>query len=360
MNNTIKCKNCGEEIEITEALIHQLREEVEKDITSKEKAKYEEEISSIKVKLEKAEKAELELRKEKNQFDEEKRSFALEKQRQLDREREQIRIKASEEQSEKDKLALREKEEIIERLRKSVDELQRKANVKSQQLQGEVQELDLQELLERLFPSDDISEVKKGEIGADTRQTVKTPKGTVCGIILWESKRTKAWSEKWVITLKENLRRDKAHIGVIISEVLPNDFKKEIGLRSGVWVSTPNFVEPIANFLRKNLIDVARERTVASYKQNVAGELYDFITSHDFTQQWERMIEIFYDIKLQVSRERAASERNWKLRETQADKLLTGVSGIYGNMQGIAGSALPQIKLLQAGEEDDEIQEKAV
>lgn len=349
MKNTIKCKNCGVEIEITEAIVHELREEIERDILVKERAKNEQETEKLREKLKLAENAELELRKAKNQLEEEKRSFEIEKQRQIDAERQQIRKKTLEEFSETQRLKDKEKDETIESLRRALEDAQRKASQRSQQLQGEVQELDLEEKLQRLFPTDEITEVKKGELGADVRHIVKTSRGTICGVILWESKRTKAWSDGWITKLKEDARNDKAHVAALVSEVLPEDMRKGIGSRDGVWIAEPGLVEPLALLLRKSLIDVAREKVVASNKQSKAGELYDFVTSREFTEQLERMIEIYLDMKSQVTRERVSMERSLKQREVQIDRLLTGVSGIYGSMQGIAGSALPQIKSLQSG-----------
>lgn len=347
MINTIKCPQCGGQIPLSEVILNEVKEDLEAEIISKEKVKSEGEIKKYKERAEKAEQNELEVRKEKEELAEEKRKFELEKQRQLDQEREVIRTKALEEQSEKDKMAIKEKDEVIERLNKSVEEWQRKSNARSQQLQGEVQELDLEEALRRLFPTDEIEEIKKGELGGDVRQVVRTQRGTICGVILWESKRTKAWKEEWIGKLKEDTRRDKAHLGVIISEVLPRDFNKEIGEKNGVWLVTPRFVEPLANLLRKNLYAVAKEKAISFNKQSKAEELYDFVTGNEFIQQVERMVEIYLEMKSQVAKERASSERQWKQREMQIDRLLNGVSGIYGSMQGIAGSALPSVRILE-------------
>ena len=219
------------------------------------------------------------------------------------------------------------------------------------QTQGEVAELDLEQTLIRLFPTDEISEVKKGELGGDVRQIVKTQRGTECGLILWERKRTKAWTEDWVKKLKEDMGRDKAHIGAIITEVLPREFKKPIGEKSGIWITTTNFVEPLAMLLRKILYDVAKEKSVSLNKQSKAEEIYDFVTSNEFIQQVDRMMGTYMEMQDQISKERAIAERQWKMREMQVNKLITGVSGIYGSMQGIAGSALPQVRNLELPEE---------
>jgi hypothetical protein len=372
MKNTIKCTKCGAEIKIGKALRHQLEEEIKsnqdklfeeklqsvkadlekkaKEQANKEIRYRDEQINSLTKRAEEAESNEFAIRKEKQELADEKRKFELEKQRQLDEERETIRKKAREEQMDRDKLTIKDRDKQIEMLKKSVNDLQRKSNIGSQQLQGEVQELALEEVLKVLFPEDSITEVKKGELGADVRQLVKTTRGTVCGTILWESKRTKSWDKKWPKKLKEDKQRDKADIGVVVTENLPRNFKREFGFDYGVWITLPKHIEPLATALRKNLYDVKKEKVIATNKQNQADELYDYVTSNVFTQNVERMVDTYLEMKLQIAKERASSERLFKLREGQVDKLLTGVSGIYGSLENIAGSALPQIKQLHSGE----------
>ena len=238
---------------------------------------------------------------------------------------------------------------------KQIEELKRTSQQGSMQIQGEVGELELEKILKDLFPFDEISEVKKGELGGDVRQIVRTQRGTECGMILWERKRTKVWTEEWVNKLREDMQRDKAHIGAIVTEVLPKNFKKQIGEKSGVWVTTMAFVEPLAMLLRKVLYDVAKEKAVKLNKQSKADEIYDFVTSMEFNQQVERISLIYQDMKGEISKERAVAERQWKQREMQVNRLITGVSGIYGSIQGIAGSALPQVKSLELPDVDDNV-----
>lgn len=346
MSNTIRCPKCGKDFEVSEALKEHIRqEEIEKIKLEKEK-----EISEYKRRAENAEQNELAFRKEKEVLEEEKRKFELEKQRQLDKERESIRIKAAADQSEKDKYVIAEYQEQMRKMSKDLEEANRRAKQGSQQLQGEVQELDLEETLKKVYPYDEIGEVKKGELGADVRQRVKSPRGTYCGTILWESKRTKVWGGDWVSKLKEDLRRDKAHIAVIVSDILPKEFKREVGELNGVWIIKPAFLIPISALLRKNLLDVAKEKFVAVKKQDTAGELYDLVTGHEFTQQIDRMVETYFEMRNQVGKERAAFERIWKAREIQIDRLIGGLSGIYGSMKEVAGSALPEIDTLKLEE----------
>jgi len=371
MNTQFFCPHCKKPIELTDALTQELKGQLKETLEGeykKELKRIQEEgnkklLDEVKVlkeegekkqqQLEVAQKAELELRKEKNKLDEERRSFELDKQRQMDKEREIIRQKTLEEAAEKTRLKEKEKDMVIDQLKKSLEDAQRKASQGSQQLQGEVQELDLETLFQQTFPQDEIVPVGKGVLGADIRQIVKSPMGVVCGTILWESKRTKQWSDGWITKLKQDVLSDKANIPAIISEVLPEEIKSGIGLRDGVWVAEPKLAIPLSLLLRKSLLDVAKQKKIKENQQSKAEDLYTYVTSHDFQHQVEAMIEIYRDMQVQIQKERSAFERSWKLREQQVHRLLSGVAGMYGSMQGIAGQALPSMKLLDfpGGEE---------
>jgi hypothetical protein len=341
--NTITCPHCHKPFELDELLTHQIKEE----FLSGEQKKHEAELAQMKRNLVKAQEAELEVRKQKNVLDEEKRTFELDKQRQLDAERDKIRKATEEQLLEQIRLKEKEKDKVIDDLKKSLEDAQRKATQGSQQLQGEVMELDLEATLRTTFPLDSIEPIGKGVLGADIRQVVKSPGGKVCGTILWESKRTKAWSDGWVTKLKDDMRNDKANIPAIISETLPEEAKTGMGLKDGVWVSSHKLFIPLAMLLRKSLIDAAYQKFVSDNKQSKAEQIYGYVTSHEFAQQVESMVEVYNDMLSQITRERVAFEKSWKLRESQVQRLLSGVSGIYGNIQGAAGPALPPIKSLE-------------
>jgi len=241
MNTQLICPHCKKPIELTDALTQDLKSQVKESLEREyrqefEKAKKEsdkkletevrvlkEDVEKKQRELEVAQKAELELRKEKNKLDEDKRTFELEKQRQMDKERELIRQKTLAEASEKSRLKEKEKDMVIDQLKKALDDAQRKASQGSQQLQGEVQELDIESTFRQQFPQDEIEPVGKGVLGADIRHMVKSPMGIACGTILWESKRTKLWSDGWITKLKNDVLSDKANIPAIISEVLPDE-----------------------------------------------------------------------------------------------------------------------------------------
>ncbi len=344
MQTTIICPHCKEEIELTQALTHQIEEKVLGD----QKRKHEEELEALQKKLETAQNAELEVRKERNKLEEERRTFELEKQRQLDKERETIRQKTAQEIMESQRLKDKEKDKVIDDLKKALEDAQRKATQGSQQLQGEVQELDLEQMLKKEFPEDFVEPIGKGVLGADVRQTVKNQRGIACGVILWESKRTKAWSDGWIGKLKEDLRNDRANVPVIVSEVVPDEISRiGIGEKNGVYICRPTLAYALALLLRRGLLYADRLKMVAENKQTKAEELYAFVTSHEFTQNVEAMIEIYVEMRNQIQKERIAFEKSWKLRESQVQRLLSGVAGMYGNMQGIAGTALPPIRHLE-------------
>lgn len=365
MQNAIKCPKCGHEFEASEGILSHVKEEARLEIEKAMRLRIDEEkkleLQDMQKTLEEKEKKinefrqqELELREKTRKLEEKEKDLELTTQRRMDEEKKRIEEETSKRLADEHRLKDLDKEKKIADMEKLIEELNRKSQQGSMQTQGEVAELDLENTLRLLFPTDEITEVKKGELGGDIRQVVQTQRGTICGMILWERKRTKAWKEEWVTKLKEDMRRDQAHLGIIITEVLPKDMTKNIAERNGVWVTTLGSVEPLATLLRKNLYDVAKEKAITLNKQGKAEELYDFVTGPQFVQQVEHMVEMYFDMKMQITRERIAYEKLWKQRETQVDGLLKGISGIYGGMQGIAGTALPQVKNLELGSAETE------
>lgn len=380
MTNTLTCPHCGKPVEMTQAI----RLQVESEVLAEAHKKHEEELVKVKqtieeqIKKEFTQKSEVELsdlkkqlaqkdekvkqlqefelrlREENRKLDEKRKDLELETARKLDEERKKIETTVETRFVEEHRLKEKEKDKVIDDLKKALEDAQRKATQGSQQLQGEVAELDLEDLFRRSFPQDSIEPIAKGALGADIRQVVKSPLGTVCGAILWESKRTKAWSDGWVTKLKGDMIADKAHACAIISEVLPEEAKSGIGVRNGVWVTSPQLVISLATLLRERFLAVAKQKKVDENKQTKAEELYTFITSIEFQQQVQSMTETYTEMLGQIQKERNALERSWKLREQQVQKLLSGVSGIYGSMQGIAGSNLPTVKGLDLLEEGQE------
>jgi len=347
MMTTINCPHCGKPFEINDALEKDLRKHIEEDVNEKAKEKFALESKVRDQELIENRKQLSELIKQLREEKVARENVEVTMQKKLLEEQEKIRMKAKEEDSEKHRLELKEKETQLESMRKTIEELQRKGSVGSQQLQGEVQELDLEQTLHNTFPQDVIEPIGKGVLGADIRQIVKSPMGMDCGTILWESKRTKAWSDGWITKLKDDLLHDKAHIPAIISDTLPDEAKSGMGFKDGVWIASHKLALPLAALLRKSLLDAAKQKKIAGAQSTKAEELYGFVTSHDFQHQMEAMIETYQEMQKEIQKERVSFERSWKLREMQVNKLLTGVAGLYGSMQGIAGAALAPIKSLE-------------
>lgn len=280
----------------------------------------------------------------------------LEAKKKLAEEESRIREEVQKTADEKQRLNLAAKEKTITDLQKALDDAQRKAAQGSQQLQGEILELDLEEALANHFRDDEIDPVAKGVNGADISHTVKSQSGIACGIILWEIKRTKNWTDGWIPKLKTDLRSAKANIPVIISEVLPKQLDNDMGQVDGVWVVKPKLAIVLATLLRKGLLDVGRQKALAANQGDKADALYSFVTSHEFSQQIESMIETYQEMTIQVTKERVVYEKLWAQREKQAGKLLMGTANIIGSVQGHIGQAsMPKIKGLELDASIDDL-----
>lgn len=358
MANIIKCPGCGRKIEVTEALRQEIESEVRKETEEEVRKVLEEkmalEMNDLKKILEEKERKieifrdqELKLREEKRKIEDEKKEMALEVQRRIDEERKKVEETVLRRAQEGFRLKEMEREKVIQDLKKALEDAQRKAQQGSQQTQGEVLELDLEENLRILFPQDTIEGVEKGVKGADIRQTVKSQSGITCGVILWESKRTKAWSDEWITKLKEDLRAEGANVPVIVSEVLPKEAIKGLGIKDGVWVVSFSLVLPVASLLRKNLLEVTYQKVVSADKGKKADQLYEYVTSHEFRQQLEALVEVYQEMQEEINKERAVYEKIWKTREFQVKRMLTSTASICGSMQGMIGSSMPQIKGLE-------------
>ncbi|MEK7497513.1 MAG: DUF2130 domain-containing protein [Patescibacteria group bacterium] len=328
MANTLKCPKCGEEIELSQAFTSEIKAKVE------EKAKLE--IDDLKKALqEKDEKVE-ELR-------DKELKFRLEMERKIDFERKKVEEEVLKHAVEEHRLKDMEKDKKISDLMNSLEDAKRKAQQGSQQLQGEVLELDLEETLKNTFPNDEIEPVGKGVKGADVRQIVKSPKGFNCGVILWESKRTKDWKNEWLTKLKNDLRAEKANIPVIVTSVLPKGVKSMEQVE-GVWITTYELALPMASLLRKSLLDVAYEKAINLHKGEKADVLYEYITGHEFRQQVEALVEVYKEMNDEISKEKAAFERIWKAREGQVSRILISAAGMVGSIQGKVGQSALQVK----------------
>jgi hypothetical protein len=248
-------------------------------------------------------------------------------------------------------LRLKELEKQLEDQKKLAEEMKRRAEQGSMQLQGEVQELALEELLRATFPFDEISEVGKGVRGADCIQTVRNAYGQECGKIIYESKRTQSFSPEWVEKLKADMRSQGAIIAVIVTQTMPKDMGN-FGERNGVWICSFAEVKALAYVLRDGVVRVFNAAKSQENRGDKMHLLYDYLTSSEFGEQWKAIREGFQSMKQSIQRERDTMERLWKAREKQLEKVLLNAAHIRGSIEGIAGKDAIDINLLEDGGED--------
>jgi hypothetical protein len=333
------------EKDFTTTLTEQLKKELAEQSTQ-ETAALKKELEQKQEQIRKAQELELQLRQQKNELDQKMQQVELETQRKLDAEREKIRKEAEEMVLEKQRMRDAEKDKQIDDMRQKIEELQLKANLTSQQLQGEVQELELETVLRNQFPFDEITEVPKGMNGADVMQKVYNQMGKYCGTIIWESKRTKNWSGEWTAKLKDDLRASKSDVAILVSSVLPDDVK-HFGAKDGVYVTDFENFLPVAKMIRMQVIELclAKDSTVNQEQKTVI--LYNYIRSNEFTQKVEAIVEAFQGLKEDLEKEKNLYTRMWAKREKQIQRVLDNTIGMYGDLQGLIGSSLPEIKALE-------------
>ena len=303
-------------------------------------------LKTNELKLMEAQKAQAELIKKERELDDEKRELELNIEKRVQSGLSEVRTKAKQEAEESLKLKLDEKDQTILSMQKTVEELKRKADQGSQQLQGEVQELELENLLKAKFPSDLIEPVAKGESGADTLQRVINFGGQASGSILWESKRTKSWQDAWLAKLRDDKRNAKADIAIIITQVLPKDVQN-FGCIDGVWISSPILAIPLATALRYTLIEVNMARQISEGQQTKEEMIYQYLTSVKFRHRVEAIVEAFSSMKEDLDKERKIIMKQWAKREEQISRVIGSTVGMYGDLQGIVGKSLQEIEGLE-------------
>lgn len=326
--------------------LHEQLKEVEKEKEA-DKKMLEEQLAEKEKKLREASGKELALRKEKNQLEEERQNFELEKQRQLDEERKNIFEEAGRKATEEQQYIIAQLKKQLTDATKAKDDLARKLEQGSQQTQGEVLELELEEILKTQFPQDEILPVPKGVKGADVIHKIIDRSGRLCGQIVWESKKTKAWSDGWIQKLKDDQRAIKADLAVIVSAVLPEDVKGFV-FRDGVWICDIKLILALATALRLNLESVAREKIMSVGKNEKMEILYAYLTGVEFKQRVEAIVEAFSSMDDGLKKERMAYEKLWAEREKQIRKVMNNTIGMYGDLSGLV--TLPQIKTLELSE----------
>jgi len=329
-----------------------------KSETDKETKFLKEELESKNKKLNLMQEAELELRKEKNRLDEEKKSFELDKQRQIDIERAKIKEETAKAIGEENRLKDAENSKRIQDAQKQIEDLKRRLEQGSQQMQGEVLEIELEETLSREFPIDQITPVPKGINGADIIQRVHDQSGRFCGSIAWESKRTKAWSDGWIQKLKDDQRAIKADLAIIISSVLPEGIVN-FGFKDGIYIATPETALNLGKIIRLNLIRLSGLKSLEEGKSEKKEVIYNYLCGSEFRNRVEAIVEASVAAKTMLDREKRAYTKIWAEREKQIERIESNMIGMYGDMQGIAGQSLPEIKSLELPTIEDEIEDVA-
>ena len=412
---TIKCPNCGTDIDVNKILYHQLEDELkQKSIVEQKKLRdeveakrkeYKKAFDNLKAqeeaikeqeekfneKLKKATQAQLKREKQKLQEqlkkqieEEQSESIALlkkeleEKSNQvkelnkskveiekLKREKEEITSKIQAEAElaltkrlqeekqlikktldEQNELKFRQKEEQLKQLKEQLQIAQRKAEQGSMQLQGEVQELAIEEYLADKYPFDVIEEIKKGARGADCIQIVHTRETQNCGKIYYESKRTKEFQKSWIEKFKADMRNKGVDIGVLVTQALPNDMER-MGLVDGIWVCTYEEFKGLSSVLRESIIKLSLAKKGQENKTDKMSLLYNYLTSTEFSMQIEAIVEGFTQMQNDLNSEKRSMARIWKQREKQIDKVLENTIGMYGSIKGIAGNAIESVKALE-------------
>jgi hypothetical protein len=368
----VVCPHCGRRIEISQALKHQIEEGVLKEERDRHQEQLEKVKTDIKIETEKRIKEELEfkLKDSRNEIEEardknkqlheqllgmtklirelkdKQERSEIEMQRQLIAERGKIQEEVGRNLQEKNNLEKAELQKQLDDTKKALEEAQRKAAQKSQQLQGEVLELDLEAQLAGNFPTDEIMDVPKGFEGADIIQKVKNKFGQMAGIIVWETKRTKKWDKGWPVKLREDKRRVDASIAILVSDVLPPGIDK-FGYFENIWITCYEYALPLANVLRLSLFEIAVAKSTTANKDEKLEALFSYLTKDGFRNKFEAQVESIIILKNDLDAEQRATIKTWKKRETQLGRLMANVAGMYGELQGILGPALPSIPSLQ-------------
>lgn len=369
--NSILCPHCGKKVEISQAFTHQMREEVRLEQAKQHKEEIEKTRLEAEERALKRAKEELQVRLKNSQNEAEetiKRNKDLQeqlltltkeiramKQKDEDREiemqrkllKEQERMKLEITKSEQEKSHL-EKAELIKKLddtTKALEDAQRKAAQQSQQLQGEVLELELENRLKENFPLDDIQPVPKGIEGADLFQKVKNNHGQIAGMIIWETKRTKAWSNSWLPKLREEKRKIDASMAILVSDVLPEGIET-FAFHENVWITSYKYAIPLVNVLRMSLFEIAIAKSAAVNKDERLEALFTYLTNDSFRNRFEAQVESVIELRNDLEIEQRSVIRQWKKREMQIKRLTSNIASMYGELQGIIGNALPSIQSL--------------
>ena len=305
----------------------------------------EQELADKQAKLAEAESAELALRKERRTLEEDKQRLELEIERRLQTERLRIREATQKEEEQTYLLKLAERDKLISDMKKQVEELRRKGEQNSQ-LQGEVLELELESMLRSAFPADQIEPVPKGRNGGDVIHKVVGPNGLLCGTILWESKRTRSWSNEWLTKNREDQRIAGAHVGAIVTTTMPKGVDTFDRLE-GVWVAAVRCTLPLAKALRHALVEAAMAKVASQDRDGKMERLYEYLVGPLFRNRVSAIVEACVSMQDDLEAEKRALTKHWAKRQRRLELLMNGTAGFYGDLQGLAGRSMPELHGLQ-------------
>lgn len=329
---------------------------LETEVSKKIRADYSTEVEALRrqleekqVKANKATELQLELEQMKRERKEREDSIKLEYEQKLSGELGKMESAITERTSQQYELKIAEREKQLSDLRKQLDEAKRKAEQGSMQTQGEVQELALEELLTDLFKFDSIQEVSKGQNGADILQVVRTQYGKECGVIAYESKRTKNFSEGWIGKLKDDMREHGANHGILVTDVMPKDMST-FGLRNGIWICTMKDVAGLAAAIRQICITEANIKTSEVNRTEKIQALYNYLMSSEFKQRVEAIIETATEMRETIDKQRKSMLASWKKQENAVDQMSYLMTDVVGSIDGISGNALGPIRGLELEE----------
>lgn len=393
----LKCPNCGTQIPLSEMLSHQIgerareemraevvaaqadvtrreeelkRQQKESDkkvadaitaatarIVNEERRRAEEEAATrlnaateeaarAKAALRQAQASELELRNKASELEERAASLDLEVARRIDEGKRAITTAIEERLKVEMTLKVGEKEKQLQDAMDMIARLQEKIEQGSQQLQGEVLELELEKVLGATFPLDEILPVPKGVNGADIIHQVNRRSGGAAGQLIWELKRTKTFNKDWPAKLKADQRLAKADIAILVSSALPDEIKT-FGQLDGVWVCGIEHAINLAHALRVQLLEVDLVRAAQSGKAGKMELMYEYLSGPGFRQRVEAIVEAFTEMQSDIAEERRVAERRWAKREKQVAQVINSTSGMYGDLQGLIGSTMQAVPQLE-------------
>lgn len=367
-NMMIKCPECGHEFDISDVLYDQVALELKKQFQDKlerekktladritarireEQAEQmkdlQEELQAKSMQVRELNKARADIERLKREKEEAESKIEAEMERKLSQSLAEERRKIKESEEEKSEKKVAERDQLIHQLKQQMEIMKKKAEQGSMQLQGEVQELIIEEWLAAAYPLDTIEEIKKGARGGDCIQTINTRSLTNCGKIYYESKRTKAFQPLWIEKFKNDIREKGASIGVLVTEAMPADMER-MGYRDGVWICSFSEFKGLSNVLRESLISLNRVVAQQENRGDKMSMVYDYVTSDEYRLQVEAIVEGFTQMQSDLDAEKRAMASIWKKREKQIEKVLLNTSHMYSSIRGIAGNAIPQVRSLE-------------